>query len=315
MSADWVAASVRARSMAQNRIGEDLCRVIATQASLEAGLGLLTQSVYSIRLASMPETPTLAHVEHALRASTLWQLRVLSGWMPVGGHGLARALAAEYEMENILSVAAQLGSGTPPDPTVEPAFLDLGALATAWRRARTAQTPEELAQILRTSRWGEVGSGASSLRDILTLSRLGRLADASHTARPWARSAAGLLVARVVLVDQAQPSHRLQQLARPLVGARWLQATDVHEMRDALPYSARITLDGIDTPQDLWRAEARHRGTMESDALRLLRSALPGPDVVLAGVVVQAVDAWRLWVALSAAAAGRGASEVIDAVA
>lgn len=377
MSTDWVAASVRARSMAQRRLGAATCRTVAAQPTLAAGLALLAESVYGGRLAAVradaaradavtsgddgaasrsgasadggaksrarvtvpPATPSLPAVEHALRATTLWQLRVLSGWLPVSGSRLARALAAEYEVENILALAARLTPGAPdatgativpegpgspraaasvaipPATTADPAYLDLGALRTAWPRARTAQTPEELAGVLRASRWGEIGTGSSSLRDILTLSRLGRLAAESLSARPWTQSEAGLLVARVRLVDQAEPSPRFRQLARPLVGMRWLQATTMPELRDALPHAARATLDGIDGPRDLWRAEARHHDTLESDALRLLRAALPGPDVVLGGVITLAVDAWRVRAALAAAATGRGASEVLDAVA
>ena len=321
MNADWVAASVRARSMAQRRLGADPCRTVAAQPTLAAGLALLAETVYGVRLAAVqsdstasPSALTLAAVEHALRATTLWQVRVLSGWLPVAGSRLARALAAEYEVDNILALAARLHPGA-PGTSAEPVYLALGALATAWPRARTAQTPDELAQVLRASRWGEIGTGPGSLRDILTLSRLGRLAAESLPARPWTQSAAGLLVARVRLVDQTEPSLRFRQLARPLVGARWLQATTMPELRDTLPHAARSTLDGIDDPRDLWRAEARHHESMESDALRLLRAALPGPDVILGGVVILAVDAWRVRAALGAAAAGRGASEVLDAVA
>lgn len=366
MNADWVAASVRARSMAQRRLGAAPCRTVASQPTLGAGVALLAETVYGARLvavqsdataqaddgaaarsgaraddsttsrtrvAASPTPPTLADVERALRATTLWQLRVVSGWLPVSGRRLARALAAEYEADNILALARRLqpgepgpveGPGSPPGPAsagsaqgavAEPSFLDLGALATAWPRARTAQTWEELAQVLRTSRWGEIGPGPSSLRDVLTLSRLGRLAAESLSARSWTQSAAGLLVARVRFVDQAEPSPRFQQLARPLVGARWLRASTIPELRDALPHVARTALEGIDDARDLWRAEARHRLTMESDALRLLRAALPGSDVILGGVTALGVDAWRVRVALAAAATGQGGSEVLDAVA
>ena len=49
--------------------------------------------------------------------------------------------------------------------------------------------------------------------------------------------------------------------------------------------------------------------------LRLLRAARPGPDVVLGGVIALGVDAWRVRVALAAAATGQGGSELLDAVA
>ncbi|MDX5400132.1 MAG: hypothetical protein LPK92_10495, partial [Actinomycetes bacterium] len=185
---------------------------------------------------------------------------------------------------------------------------------TAWPRAQAAQSPEELAEVLRTSRWGETDE-QSALRDLLTLARLGRLSTESVASRPWARAHAGLIVSRLLLVDGATPSRRLRQLARPLLGDRWATATTFGELRDALPRPAQALLADLEEPTELWLAEARHHATVEADALRLLRAALPGPDVVLGGVTVLAVDAWRVRAALAAAATGAGGSEVLDAVA
>lgn len=302
MNADWVAASVRARSMAQRRAGAARCREVAARPTLAAGLALLADTVHGPRLAGVTSLPA---AEHAIRATLLWQLRVLGGWIPASGSPLARALAAEYEAENILALAAGLAS---------PGFLDLGALATAWPRAQGAASPAELATVLRTSRWGDVGTERPH-RDLLTLARLGRLAAESVAARPWAKAEAGLLVARVRLVDDADPSPRLRRLARPLIGDRWLAATSLPALRDTLPRPARDLLTGVDDPRELWRAEARHHAAVEADAFHLLGAALPGADVVLGGVTVLAVDAWRVRAALAAAAVGAGTSEVLDAVA
>lgn len=309
-----MAASVRTRSMALRHVGVARCREVAAQPTLADGIARLAGTVYGAQLrdahdaSSAAAAPSLRAAEHAVWATTLWQLRVLGGWMPASGSSLGRALAAEFEAENILAQAEWLREG------LTPSLLDLGALATAWARAQEAQTMEELGDVLRTSRWGEVDE-ESSLRDLLTLARLRRLAGESMAARPWARAHAGLLLARLLLVDGVTPSRRFRQLARPLVGERWEGATTLPELRDALPRPAATILAGIEDPRDLWRAEARLHATMESDAFRLLRAALPGPDVVLGGVTFLAVDAWRVRAALAAAATAAGGSEVLDAVA
>ncbi|MEJ1230272.1 MAG: hypothetical protein WDM88_06135 [Galbitalea sp.] len=49
-------------------------------------------------------------------------------------------------------------------------------------------------------------------------------------------------------------------------------------------------LADIDTPSQLWRAEARLGTVVESDGLRLLRGSLPGPDIVLGAFAAIAVE-------------------------
>lgn len=305
MRADWVAACVRARAMAQRRVGANCSGRIAAQADLGAGLRLLEGTVHAERLAG---ARTLAAAEHAVRATTLWQLRVLGGWIPLSGSSLARAAAAEYEADNLLALAATLTGGGPTPP-----LFELGALATAWPRARQAASLPDLAAALRTSAWGDVGTGA--LGDALTLSRLGRLAAQAQAARPWARGAAALLVARIVLVDGAAPSPQVRRLAGQLLGRAWEHAATLPELRAALPAPAHAALAGVDDAAGLWRAEARLRARQEAEGLHLLRGPLPGPDVVLGAITVLAVDAWRVTAALAAAAVGAGHSEVLDAVA
>ncbi len=86
------------------------------------------------------------------------------------------------------------------------------------------------------------------------------------------------------------------------------------QLRVALPVTLRSVLDGIDRPTDLWRAEVRAVAQVEDDGFGLLRTAMPGPSVVLGAIAVLAIDAWRVRAALAAAEAG-GGSEVLDAVA
>ncbi len=294
--------------MAQRRVGAGANRTIAAQRSLGDGLALLTDTVYGPRLAGCTSR---AAAEHAIRATALWQLRVLGGWFPAAGTRLVRAVAAEYERDNIVALAAGLTARGPA-----PEFFELGSLATAWPRVRAAHSLEELAESLRTSRWGDIGHGDTiARRDILTLAWLGRLASVAPAARSWARAAGGLTVARVLLADRSEPSARFLQVARPLVGEGWARTGSLPALREALPRPAREALAGIDRPEDLWRAEARLRATVEADGFRLLRGALPGPEVVLGAIALIAMDGWRVRAALAAAATGAGSSEVLDAVA
>lgn len=308
MKADWVAASVRARSMAQRRVGVGGSQRIAAQHSLREGLALLEHTTYGERLVGCADR---AAAERGIRSTVLWQLRVLAGWIPGTGTRLMRAAAGGYERDNIVSLAHSFDAG----PT-SPEFFDLGALATAWPRLREAQSTAELDEALRTSRWGDAGSDdATPRRDILTVVWLGRLAAVAGAARPWAEAASGVLAARMLLVDQSVPSGRFRDAVHPLLGRAWEGAANLNELRSALPRAARDALRDVDGPKDLWRSEARLRATVEADGFRLLRGAMPGPTIVLGGIAVLAMDAWRVRAALSAAVSGTGTSEVLDAVA
>jgi hypothetical protein len=308
MKADWVAASVRARSMAQRRAGAGTSRAIAAQPTLESGLALLRESGYGQRLGG---ARGLVAAERAIQADVLWQLRVLAGWLPASGTALARAAAGTYEIENIVALAHTLAGGAPA-----PGFYALGALATAWPRLRTAGSSEELATILRASAWGDVGTPEPGpLRDALTVAWARRLAASATAARPWCGAACVLMAARMVLVDTASPSAQVLHLLRPVLGRSWEAASGIAGFTAALPPSLQGVVLGVESPTDLWRAEARAHAAVESDGFRLLRGSRPGPDVVLGAIAVLSLDAWRVRAALAAAAAGAGSSEVLDAAA
>ncbi len=308
MSAAWVAASVRARSMVQHGVGAGGSRRLASQPNLADALLLLADSSYADRLAGCTD---LAVAERAIRDTVLWQLRVLAGWMPPRGAKLARAAAGAFERDNIVGLASRLdGSPAAYDP------FDLGALATSWRRLRTADSTAKLAEALRRSPWGGAGSDRNVvLRDVLTLAWLHRLAVVAPQARSWAGAACVVTAARIVLVDGAEPSSRILELVRPILGRTWESAGNLAEFRAALPSSVQPVLRGIESPEELWRAEAGMRETVEGDGFRLLRGSHHGPGVVLGAIAVLAMDAWRVRAALAAAAAGTGSSEVLDAVA
>ncbi|MDN3482422.1 hypothetical protein QMA10_10865 [Arthrobacter sp. APC 3897] len=348
MRSDWVAASVRARSMAQRRVGAGTCRGIAGSHNLRTALDRLADSAYADEVES---ARTLAAAQRATRRTVLWQLRVLAGWLPASGARLVRSAAAAFEADNILSLDLQLrreqaaqaaqpaqpvqtvptvqqvqtprdraDSNPGPDPNPgsvsggDQQPFELGGLATAWPRLRTAASADELRSALASSPWGDPGPDAA-LSDVLTVVWLRRLANGAPTARSWAASTGALLSARLVFVDGSAPGERLLSLLRPLIGTGWVGADSPDTLRAALPPGTAQVLNGLQIPTELWRAEAMLAARVEMDGFRLLRAGLPGPDVVLGAMAVLAVDAWRVRAALAAAAVNAGSSEVLDAVA
>ena len=308
MTASWVAASIRARSMAQLRLGADRCRQLTTAPNLPTVLEKIADSGYAQRLGGVTG---LMAAQRATRETLLWQLRVLAGWLPPGGTGLIRAIAAIYERDNIVALAGRLAGG----PELSAAY-ELGGLATAWPRLREQPSLQALTEALQRSAWGVPGPiDTVTLRDVLSLAWLRRLSAASPAASGWARSASTLVAARMVLVDHTAPTSRVLELVRPWLGREWANAHDLDRFRASLPRLSRAVLDGVDDPRDLWRVEARVRADVETDGIRLIHSALPGPDVVLGAIAVLGVDGWRLRAALAAAEAGTGSSEALNAVA
>lgn len=344
MRSDWVAASVRARSMAQRRAGAGTCRTIAAAPGLQAALDRLAGTVYGEELHA---AQTLAEAHRATRRTILWQLRVLAGWLPAGGTRLIRSAAAVFEADNILTLdlllrrreAPATVSGTAAPETGRQAakesgradragdadrYFALGGLATAWPRLQTAATSEELQSALAASPWGDPGPEPAR-SDVLTVVWLRRLTAEAAAVRPWAAGAAALICARLLLVDRTAPPDRLVTLLRPLLGTAWSSAGALEPrtsetltpdgLRGILPPAAAQALAGVGQTADLWRAEAALAVRVETDGFALLRAGLPGPDVVLGAMAVLAADAWRVRAALAAAAVNAGSSEVLDAVA
>ena len=287
MNADWVAASVRARAMARRRAGAGACRRAAAATDLPTAISVFAQTPAGGRLSGCT---TVAEADRAGMADLVWSMRVLAGWIPARGTAVVRALAAGVERSNVVALAAALATG----PATREPEVELGALATAWPRLRTA-------------------ASTADLPDVLGVVWLRRLAGEVPATRPWARTAAGLIVARRALLGSG-PSERLVSVLRPLVGDGWQRARSLDALRDALPRSVGPALADVTGPADLWGAEAGLRARIQADAFTMLRRATPGPDVVVGAIAVLAIDAWRVRAALAAAAAG-GTSEVLDAVA
>jgi hypothetical protein len=299
---DWVAASVRARAIAERHIGAGRCNHLANAPTLADAFAELTDTMYGARLDGVS---TLDAGQMAISATVLWQLRVLAGWMPATGMMLARALAAGFERQNIVAHAEQLRGVESPTEG-----FDLGTLATGWPQIRATASLQELTGAVRRSGWGDPGHPESvgALADVIAVLWWRRLTVVAPAARSWAAGACALLAARIALVDRTEPSERLVGLMRPLVGTTWMDVRDVSGLTSALPRSVRPVLTDIGEPSELWRAEARLGTVIETDGLRLLRESLPGPDIVLGSLAVLAVDAWRIRAALAAAAAATGTS-------
>jgi len=307
MIADWVAASVRARGMVARRVGRAGSDRIAACYSFDDALMSLDGSVYGGRLDGVS---TLSEAQRVINATVLWQLRVLAGWMPATGINLVTAAAAGFEAVNIERLAQRLtGRGD------EAVFYELGALATAWPAVSETTSLSDLSTALRASRWGDLGAlnDADDLADVLTAAWLQRLMLAAPAVRPWAVTEFVLIAARILFVDRAEPTARFAQIVRPSIAEAWKSTHDLTTFAAALPRSARAVIADVDAPIDLWRAEMRLATTVEEDGARLLRTSIPGPDVILGAIALLAVDAWRVRAALSSAAAAADGS--VDVVA
>ena len=95
MSTSWVAGTVRATALARRRLGAAGARELAASPGLSEALTSLARTPYGhdIRV-----THTLAEAQHAIGATLLWHLRVLSGWLPRGGAEAVRLLAGGFEV-------------------------------------------------------------------------------------------------------------------------------------------------------------------------------------------------------------------------
>ncbi|MFI7063593.1 hypothetical protein ACIBL3_21590 [Kribbella sp. NPDC050124] len=308
MSAGWVAATVRAKAMARRRIGAGAARRIALAPSFADAIGLLEGTAY--RRASAPGT-SLPEAEWLITAAELWQLRVLSGWLPRSAVGLARALGARYECANIEAHARALA-----EPGRRQRYYELGSLALSWPRVAATASTHDLAVALGASPWGDPGDGSLQvLHDVLALRWLRMVAAEAPAAVDWVTGAAALVVAKQLLVRTTGPVEWLVRSAAPLLGPDWATARSVAALRTALPLAGRWALDGVDSAENLWRAEAGLAVRIESDGFRLLRRGTPGVDPFLGAVAVLAVDGWRTRVALGDAAYGGGPGEVLGVLA
>jgi hypothetical protein len=307
MSAGWVAGSVRAKALAQRRLGAGAARALAASSSLEVALAALAATPYR---QEVRPGQGLAEAQRAVAATLLWHLRVLAGWLPREGADMLRLLAGWFEIANVDEVLHRLSGGAGEEP------FRLGALATAWPRLARARSAAELRGTLAASAWGDPGEAAPRAVQLgMRLSWMARVGAELERATPWAAGAAALLVAR----ERFAAGHDLPAAAlaraRPLLGSDALEAASLGELARRLPARARWALEDATDPDELWRAEARWWSRVERDGFALLGGADLGPAPVLGAVAVLAADAWRVRAALELAARGGRPLEVFDALA
>ncbi|WP_350275734.1 hypothetical protein [Kribbella sp. HUAS MG21] len=305
MSAGWVAATVRAKAMARRRLGAGAARRLAAAPGLADALSMLAGTAYA--RAAAPGT-TLVEAEQAVAAAEIWQLRVLSGWLPRSAIGLARALGARYELANIEAHARAVATPGHRQP-----YYELGSLAMSWPRIAATISVSELRAALVASPWGDPGqASAETLHDILVFRWLRMVAAEAPQATEWVSGAAVLVAAKQLLAAASGPGEGVVRAAVPLIGSDWVRTRSVPDLRAATPIPGRWVLDGVGGVAELWRAEAALAARIESDGFRLLRQGTPGVDPILGAVAVLAVDGWRVRVALGDAAYGAGPGEVLD---
>ena len=306
MSAGWVAGSVRARALARRRLGAGAARQLAASGSLRDAQQVLAATAYGRRVRPGQD---LAETQHQVAGALLWDLRVLAGWLPQDGVRLLRVLAAWFELANVEEMLQAL-AGRPADTEFE-----LGALATAWPRLRQADSRAGLRAALAASEWRDPGGDTDRAVRLGMRARYAvRAAALPAPVRGWAVAAMALLVAEERRTGGHAEGAVLDDAAG-LLGPAALRAATLADLAGGLPSSVRWVLNGVTTPDDLWRAETTWRSRVEQDGLLLLRTATLDSEAVLGAVAVMACDAWRVRGALEVAARGGSAIDVYQEVA
>jgi hypothetical protein len=314
MSAGWVAGSVRAASLSRRRLGAAGARSLAASPDLTSALVTLAASPYGhdVRVEH-----TLAQAQHAAGATLLWHLRVLAGWLPRDGADAVRLLAAGFEIANVEEHLCLL-DGRGADPAYR-----LGSLETAWSRMSASRSYGELRQVLGNSAWGDpCGNEPHTIATGLRLAWADRLLGSVPEAATWARGGTLLLLLReTMLAGRVLPAQLIDRAATVLgssVVGEISTATTPRTLVPLLPVDIRWTLDGVNTPSDLWLSQGTWCRRVESDSFALLRSFSFGRATIVGAVGLLAIDAWRVRAALETAARtsrGPSALEAFDAVA
>ncbi|MFJ9370054.1 hypothetical protein ACIRRA_37330 [Nocardia sp. NPDC101769] len=307
MNALWVAGNVRATGMLVRRLDAAAVHEIAASGSLPAAQRRLAESSYGRRVRV---GATLIETEHAIGAETVWRLRVLAGWQPRTGVTVIRLLAGAFEVADIAALAATLAGAAPRPP------YELGALTTAWGRVRDRRSPHELRAALARTAWGDPGADdVSDIADGVAVGWATRVASTVPDAERWAMGALALLTARRHLLDgRPFPEPTARRLTR-LLGPAAATSRELTALRTTLPASARWALDGVEHPEDLWRAEFRWWRRLEQDGRELVRERRFGASTLVGTVALLAADAWRVRAALQVAAGETPAGEDFDELA
>ncbi len=305
MSGSWVAGTVRAKALARRRLGAGAARSLAASPDLATALAGLGATPY--RHDVRPDH-SLAEAQHAVGATLLWHLRVLTGWLPRSGAEVTRDLAAGFEIANLDDHVQGLeGLATTP-------AYRLGALETAWSRLAGSSTLAQARESLAGSPWGEVGEPtARAIYLGVRVAWADRLVGAVPEAAPWARAATALLLTRECTLRGRRLPEPVALRASYVVGPAFVEAVQAHTtslegLTRLLPSDARWVLRDVSAPDDLWLAEAAWWHRVEHDGFQLLRDSAFSRRPVVGAVAVLAADAWRLRAALEVSARSRPAA-------
>ena len=307
MTAGWVAVSTRGGALLRRLVGLAGAHELAEAATWSQARSQLAATFYGME---MTTGCSRAEARSAATSATVWQLRVLAGWLPVQASGLARLFAGPTEIANIEGHLASLGGATTDAP------VSLGSLAVAWPRVATTTSSEQVRAVLTHSAWGDPG-GADPVAVAIGL----RVAWARRLVRQvpetsaWAKGGLAVLIARESFAFGRDIAPVTGREIDRLVGKGWRQAATIPELALVLPTSAAWALADIASPADLWRAELAVTRRVTAEATQLAATKRPTKGTVAAVMALLLVDLWRVTAAVELAGRHPNPSEVLDAVA
>lgn len=307
MSAGWVAATTRGRALARRLVGPDGASELATSGSWPDARRALAATFYGTDLRADADRPAAGR--HAVEA-TIWQLRVLAGWLPPGQNVLARLFAGPMEIANIERHLALL-EGRHLNPPIR-----LGSLAVAWPRVASARSSEQVRGALATSVWGDpAGTDRTTIALNLRLAWARRLASRVPEAAAWSRGGAAVLIAREQFGFGRSIGKPTGRVVDGLLGRHWRDASSVSSLADRLPKSASWPLDDVDDASGLWRAEIAVGKRVSDDARRHASSGGYDKTAVTGVMALLLVDLWRVLGAIEVAGRTPVPEEFFDALA
>jgi len=306
MTAGWVAAAMRGRALLRSEAGTGGARQIAIASTWAQGRDLLGRTIAGRNLSAGADRST-AHA--AASTATIWQLRVLAGWVPPSSTSLVRVAAGPIEIGNIERHLAALEGAPRADA------IPLGSLATAWPRVAACASAGAVRDVLRRSVWGD--PGGADVVDIalgLRVAWLRRVRFAAPEMGDWARAGTAVLVARERFAFDREIADATRREIDRALGRRWHDADSITDLFDRLPERLRWPLADVDDPALVWRAERALIRRAAGDARRRAAAGADDRASVAAIITLLLVDLWRVHAAIELAGHGPTAGEVFDDV-
>jgi hypothetical protein len=306
MTAGWVAADVRGRSLLGRAVGSEGCTAIAGAESWPAAREMLRATALG---RGLPVDADRLTARRHVTSAAAWQLRVLAGWLPPGAIHLGRIAIGPMELADIERHLARLRGADPPPP------LELGSLGGVARRVLRARAPAEVRAVLARSVWGDPGGDEPATIGFgLRAAWLRRVAALDGVVTPWALGALTVLVAREQFAFERTIADRTAREIDRLIGHRWREASDPADLAARVGDAAGWSVEGIGDAGELWRAEVHVLDRVERDA-RAAGGRPASETTVIAVFARLLVDLWRVTAAIEAVGYGDVGPEVLDAVA